>query len=762
MSNRFLTKSGTNVDLTDGSIPFYGSSLGAINLNTAKAVKTNNSGVLYSTNLQISDVDGLQTAINGALTNPASSNLNMNAQKIHNATDVSGSSNSLKLLSATDSVNLTLIDTKTEINKPIDMKNNIIINGGPITASTATIPIIQGSADDLGTLTIRGNSFAPNGTVAFLDETPSYTYTSGALVVSGGIGVAGNIYGNGNINIGTYNITSGSLTTSICVANSISPRTVSGAFTVNNSGGTTIATFNNDLSMTTGSISAGSSTITGATISTDAIQTKTTNGALTVKNSSGTTIATFNNDLSITAGSIAGTITTATQSLIDHNSLNNLTTLDPHTQYTLNAGRVGGQIIYGGSVGGATLTLYNNTDVKSGIQLSNNAFTPVSSGMVLGSASPAPGGKWGLEANTISATGSISCASLSTDVVGTKTASGNLVLQNQAGSTIATFKNDLSTTVGSLSCGAMTSTTITNSGNATFGNNVTALGSIFTSGTTALQRYAEVTSTTSSGGGRGAYLNIRCQDLAYPQIQIMSDTKGTGAIMFGGGISGGVNYYTDGGGIGTAIITKESNEINIGTWSGGGGVGATLGNPTKRLIISTTTGAVSTNGGSLSCGALTATGNILPSGTDGAYDVGRNVSPRWNNVYSIGGSIALSNRNEKKEIQDTDLGLSFVQALKPRKYKVLDGTRPHYGLVAQEVKETMDDLKISDFAGYITGKERPPMSDEDKEKQANGEEVDMTKYPEVEYFGLRYHEFISPLIKAIQELSARVSALENP
>jgi hypothetical protein len=69
--------------------------------------------------------------------------------------------------------------------------------------------------------------------------------------------------------------------------------------------------------------------------------------------------------------------------------------------------------------------------------------------------------------------------------------------------------------------------------------------------------------------------------------------------------------------------------------------------------------------------------------------------------------------------------------------------RFHYGLIAQEVKDVLDvnDIDTNDFAGYI---------------ENNGK------------YGLRYSEFISPMIKAIQELSdkvdsltVRVEALEN-
>ena len=65
-------------------------------------------------------------------------------------------------------------------------------------------------------------------------------------------------------------------------------------------------------------------------------------------------------------------------------------------------------------------------------------------------------------------------------------------------------------------------------------------------------------------------------------------------------------------------------------------------------------------------------------------------------------------------------------------------TRTHYGMISQEVKQVMDDLNLSvnDFAGWAYEEDR-------------------------DVYVLRYTEFISPLIKAVQELSAKVEALEN-
>lgn len=66
------------------------------------------------------------------------------------------------------------------------------------------------------------------------------------------------------------------------------------------------------------------------------------------------------------------------------------------------------------------------------------------------------------------------------------------------------------------------------------------------------------------------------------------------------------------------------------------------------------------------------------------------------------------------------------------------GRRTHYGLIAQEVKAALDAAGVTDFAGYVLADPSNPASDS----------------------GLRYDSFLAPLIAAVQELAARVEALE--
>jgi len=129
-------------------------------------------------------------------------------------------------------------------------------------------------------------------------------------------------------------------------------------------------------------------------------------------------------------------------------------------------------------------------------------------------------------------------------------------------------------------------------------------------------------------------------------------------------------------------------------------------------------------------------------------------------VYNQFGANAswtrVSDQRYKTDIQDnTTCGLAFINDLRPVTFKwkpksEIDSTLPDYdadaiepeyspkmyGLIAQEVKQVLDNHNITDFGGWH--------KDEDSSIEGISQEM-----------------FIYPLIKAVQELSAKVTALEN-
>ena len=129
----------------------------------------------------------------------------------------------------------------------------------------------------------------------------------------------------------------------------------------------------------------------------------------------------------------------------------------------------------------------------------------------------------------------------------------------------------------------------------------------------------------------------------------------------------------------------------------------------------------------------------LKPGTNGTLDLGASGA-KWDDIYATNGTIQTSDRNEKENITATDLGLAFVDKLTPVSFKRKGKTRTHYGLVAQDVETVITDL------GKTTTQFAPLIKD--------------TLDDGTERYGLRYAEFVAPLIKAVQELSAKVAALE--
>jgi hypothetical protein len=143
-------------------------------------------------------------------------------------------------------------------------------------------------------------------------------------------------------------------------------------------------------------------------------------------------------------------------------------------------------------------------------------------------------------------------------------------------------------------------------------------------------------------------------------------------------------------------------------------------------------------------------------GVDNSTSCGT-ASYRWTNIFAVSGYVQTSDQRLKTNIQDTDLGLDFINKLNPVSFKwvvggnkaeysstedengkispfvtstPIEGVRTHYGLIAQQVKEVLGD---KDFGGFVHDKESDTMS-------------------------LRYDQFISPLIKAIQELNTKLDA----
>ena len=156
---------------------------------------------------------------------------------------------------------------------------------------------------------------------------------------------------------------------------------------------------------------------------------------------------------------------------------------------------------------------------------------------------------------------------------------------------------------------------------------------------------------------------------------------------------------------------------------------------------------------------LESSGNFDPH-LDDTYSCGTS-GRKWTEIWATDGSINTSDSALKTDVQDASLGLDFISNLRPVSYRWVEtegrpGVRRHHGFIAQEVAAALGD-NASSTALWIDA----PIEAEDAilEDDPKGR----SPVPAVEAHneqGLRYHELIAPLVKAVQELAGRVEALE--
>jgi hypothetical protein len=143
------------------------------------------------------------------------------------------------------------------------------------------------------------------------------------------------------------------------------------------------------------------------------------------------------------------------------------------------------------------------------------------------------------------------------------------------------------------------------------------------------------------------------------------------------------------------------------------------------------TGTLDATGNITGGSNVIASGNVRPN-TDNTGTVGES-GKRWQAVYAVNGTIQTSDRRMKTDIRDAELGLEFLLGLRPVSYRwknstdIGDGT--HYGLIAQELEKS---LSGRDFGGLVHDKK-------------------------TDRYSVIYTEFISPLIKAVQELYGMIT-----
>ena len=371
--------------------------------------------------------------------------------------------------------------------------------------------------------------------------------------------------------------------------------------------------------------------------------------------------------------------------------------------------------------------------------------------------------------------------------------------QNLSLYTATTSANTASAIVARDASGNFSAGTITAALAGTASGNLVAGGALGTPSSGTLTNCTFPTLNQNTSGNAATATNVAYSGLTGTVPTWNQNTSGSSASCTGNSNSANsatlaakASTLSQSGGNNTAMTFNWSGQGGQPTWLWGGndGVNHYVYNPSNFSVASATNATYATV-------ALQGTGDVAinPSSQVGTWQTGEangstytmaftfnfakfwgasflpkgsnasslgNTGNKWSAVWSNTGTIQTSDGRLKTEITTSDLGLEFINKLNPVSYKWIDGgyypidetdpeqlaqkhglpkpgIRKHYGLIAQELKQALDDVGAEDFGGYVI----EDMEDPDS------------------LLSMRYEECISPIIKAIQELSAKIEVLEG-
>tara|TARA_Y100000592_G_C5447586_1_gene306876 strand:- start:36 stop:1655 length:1620 start_codon:yes stop_codon:yes gene_type:complete len=198
-------------------------------------------------------------------------------------------------------------------------------------------------------------------------------------------------------------------------------------------------------------------------------------------------------------------------------------------------------------------------------------------------------------------------------------------------------------------------------------------------------------------------------------------TISNGGIALNFGTTGtrvAVGNHTHDGMVGTGIT--QINSPSVGFFSG--------------YTFNTSTGAFSVSTSNTNSSSTTV-GNLFPNttGSDLGHPFGNG---EWDRLYIQNNPNVSSDERKKENIEDLSYGLDYIKTLAPKSYTLIsdENSKVHWGFIAQQLLET------------------PPEPDLD---------IAFVDYQEEhDHYSVAYAELIAPLVKAVQELSAKNDELE--
>lgn len=272
----------------------------------------------------------------------------------------------------------------------------------------------------------------------------------------------------------------------------------------------------------------------------------------------------------------------------------------------------------------------------------------------------------------------------------------------------------------------------------TFDEEVSAAGGLVTlSGTGASWSNGLAVSLGGAGDSGSLAVGVGALDAATSGV----DNVAVGDSALGAVTSGGLNVAV-GVDAGAAATTASGNTM-VGAGAGSALTGGTNTGVGRNAFVGASAGVTNS----------TAVGANATVGGSNQVQLGDSATT----TYAYGAVQDRSDARDKADIRDTVLGLSFIKALRPVDFRwdyredyrdadggeaPKDGTRVrerfHHGFIAQEVEGVIAASGV-DFGGF------------QDHARAGGRDVKT----------LGYGEFVGPMVKAIQELSAEVEALRT-
>ena len=379
----------------------------------------------------------------------------------------------------------------------------------------------------------------------------------------------------------------------------------------------------------------------------------------------------------------------------------------------------------------------------------------------------------------------------------------NVAIGYQAGTDITTGSQNVflgkeaghKTTTGTFNTGLGHQAYGTGGGSATTGQFNTAIGyaalysTTSASSNTAVGKYAMLYTTTGGNNvavGAGA-LQANTSGVSHTAVghqALDACTTGNNNTAFGKDALGALTTGGHNVACGLNALVAQTTSNNCTAMGSGAGFALTTSDKStligREAGVAVTTGSNNTLiGGSAGYNITTGTGNTIlgtnshASAAGGNYQIviGYNVLGVGDNYITMGSSTGsdriylkydvnaswtrASDERYKEEIQNnTDCGLDFINDLRPVTFKWkpkadIDNTLPDYdenkterhhdgkmyGLIAQEVKQALEDNNITDFGGWSETSEGVQ--------------------------GISQEMFVHPLIKAVQELSAKCDSLQK-